>query len=65
MARVEFWSGIIFAKLREVGESGTRHRRLALPVGEDVYEDRDFDVAPKIDILIDDRMAVAHEFSVG
>ena len=55
----------MFAKLREVGESGTRHRRLALPMGEDVYEDRDFDVAPKIDILIDDQMAVAHEFSVG
>ena len=33
-------------------------------MGKDVCEEREFDVAPKIDTMIDDQMVVANVFSV-
>ena len=38
-------------------------KSVILPMGRDVYDNRDFDVAPKIEIMIDDQIVVANEFS--
>ena len=34
------------------------------PMGRDVYDNRDFDVAPKIDIMLDAQMVLAEKFCV-
>ena len=39
-------------------------KSVILPMGRDVYDNRDFDVAPEIDIMLDDQMVVAKKFCV-